>query len=105
MPSNSFLAEAAARGFVHQITDQPALDAALQAGGVAGYIGFDCTADSLHVGSLVQIMLLRLMQRHGHRPVVLMEPLVPPAPSVPPALPGQRRRPRHPPKSPRPTSS
>ena len=38
----------------------------------AGYIGFDCTADSLHVGSLVQIMLLRLMQRHGHRPVVLM---------------------------------
>ncbi len=72
MPSNSFLAEAAARGFVHQITDEPALDAALQAGGVAGYIGFDCTADSLHVGSLVQIMLLRLMQRHGHRPVVLM---------------------------------
>ena len=37
-----------------------------------GYIGFDCTADSLHVGSLVQIMLLRLMQRHGHRPVALM---------------------------------
>jgi tyrosyl-tRNA synthetase len=48
------------------------LDGAFAAGGVAGYIGFDCTADSLHVGSLVQIMLLRLMQRHGHRPVVLM---------------------------------
>ena len=72
MPSSDFLREATARGFVHQCTDTVALDAALRAGPVAGYIGFDCTADSLHVGSLVQIMLLRLMQRHGHRPVVLM---------------------------------
>ena len=72
MPDSPFLIEAAARGFIHQTTDEAALDAALRAGPVAGYIGFDCTADSLHVGSLVQIMLLRLMQRHGHRPVVLM---------------------------------
>ncbi len=72
MVQSKFLAEAIARGFVHQCTDELALDAALLAGPVPGYIGFDCTADSLHVGSLVQIMLLRLMQRHGHRPVVLM---------------------------------
>ena len=72
MVQSSFLGEAIARGFVHQCTDEAALDAAFAAGLVAGYIGFDCTADSLHVGSLVQIMLLRLMQRHGHRPVVLM---------------------------------
>jgi tyrosyl-tRNA synthetase len=45
---------------------------ALQAGILSGYIGFDCTADSLHVGHMMQIMLLRLMQRHGHRPVALM---------------------------------
>jgi tyrosyl-tRNA synthetase len=49
------------RGFVHQVTDEAALKAAFQAGPVAGYIGFDATADSLHVGSLVQIMLLRWM--------------------------------------------
>ena len=67
-----FLTEAAARGFVFQCTDEAALDAALMAGPVSGYIGFDCTADSLHVGSLIQLMLMRLMQRHGHRPVALM---------------------------------
>ena len=72
MPATPFLHEAIARGFVFQCTDMEALDAALLAGPVSGYIGFDCTADSLHVGSLVQIMLLRLMQRHGHRPIVLM---------------------------------
>ena len=72
MPSADFLHDAIARGFVHQCTDTDGLQAALQAGIVPGYIGFDCTADSLHVGSLVQIMLLRLLQRHGHRPVVLM---------------------------------
>lgn len=65
-----FLAEARSRGFIHQCTDEAAL-AALPAP-VAAYIGFDCTADSLHVGSLVSIMLLRLLQRHGHKPVVLL---------------------------------
>ena len=72
MPRSEFLRDAVARGFVHQCTDVEALDAALAEGGVSGYIGFDATASSLHVGSLVQIMLLRLLQRHGHRPVVLM---------------------------------
>ncbi len=72
-PLGDFLRAARERGFVHQVTDEAALAAKLRAGPpVAGYIGFDCTADSLHVGSLVQIMLLRLFQRTGNRPVVLM---------------------------------
>jgi tyrosyl-tRNA synthetase len=72
MTSSDFLQEARARGFIHQVTDEPAFAARLRQGPVAGYIGFDATADSLHVGSLVQIMLLRLLQKTGHRPVVLM---------------------------------
>ncbi|HST76246.1 MAG TPA: tyrosine--tRNA ligase [Acetobacteraceae bacterium] len=72
MPTSDFLREATERGFVFQCTDADALDAALNAGFLSAYIGFDCTADSLHVGSLVQIMALRLLQKHGHRPVVLM---------------------------------
>jgi len=72
MAKSEFLIEARARGFVFQCTDEAALDAALLAGPVAGYIGFDPTADSLHVGSLTQIMLLRLLQKHGHKPVVLV---------------------------------
>ena len=72
MATSDFLHEATKRGFVHQCTDTDALNAACSAGAIAGYIGFDCTADSLHVGSLVQIMMLRLLQRHGHRPVALM---------------------------------
>ena len=67
-----FMAEAAARGFIFQCTDREALADLMKAGPVRAYIGFDCTADSLHVGSLVQIMILRLLQKHGHRPVVLM---------------------------------
>ncbi len=70
--TSDFLHEARVRGFVAQITDEAALDAALGVNAVSGYIGFDLTADSLHVGSMVQIMLLRLLQKHGHRPVVLM---------------------------------
>ena len=72
MPQSPFLTEAHARGFVFQCTDEAALDAALRAGPVSGYIGFDCTADSLHIGNLVQVMLLRLMQKHGHSPIALM---------------------------------
>ena len=72
MPTSDFLHEATERGFVFQCTDAEALDAALTTGPLSAYIGFDCTADSLHVGSLVQIMALRLLQKHGHRPVVLM---------------------------------
>jgi tyrosyl-tRNA synthetase len=67
-----FLLAAEERGFVHQCTDRDALDARLAAGPVTAYIGFDCTADSLHVGSLLQIMLLRLWQQTGNRPIVLM---------------------------------
>jgi tyrosyl-tRNA synthetase len=69
---SSFLAAAEERGFVHQCTDRDALDARLAAGPMTAYIGFDCTADSLHVGSLLQIMLLRLWQRTGNKPIVLM---------------------------------
>jgi tyrosyl-tRNA synthetase len=72
MVKSEFLRDATERGFVFQCTDSEALDAAFRAGTVTAYIGFDCTADSLHVGSLVQIMILRLLQRHGHRPLVLM---------------------------------
>jgi tyrosyl-tRNA synthetase len=72
MPRSPFLAAAEARGFVHQITDRDALDERLGQGPVVGYIGFDCTADSLHVGSLVGIMLLRLFQKTGNKPIVLM---------------------------------
>jgi tyrosyl-tRNA synthetase len=72
MPTSPFLREATERGFVFQCTDEDALDAALQAGLISAYIGFDCTADSLHVGNLVQLMLHRLLQRHGHRPVILI---------------------------------
>jgi tyrosyl-tRNA synthetase len=72
MTTHAFLLEAEARGFIHQCTDAEGLAAAMNAGQVSGYIGFDCTADSLHVGSLVPIMLLRLLQKHGHRPVPLM---------------------------------
>ncbi len=70
---SEFLREATARGFIHQITDEGGLDAKLASGTPqVAYIGFDATADSLHAGSLVQIMLLRLFQRTGHRPLVLM---------------------------------
>ena len=60
------------RNFIHQVTDGTELDAMMDRGRVTAYIGFDCTADSLHVGSLVQIMMLRHLQNCGHRPIVLM---------------------------------
>ena len=60
------------RGYIHQATDAAALDALAGKEIVTGYIGFDATAPSLHVGSLVQIMMLRRMQQAGHKPIVLM---------------------------------
>ena len=57
---------------IHQCTDLAALDAPPASRVVTAYIGFDCTADSLHVGNLVQIMMLRLLQQTGHKPIVLM---------------------------------
>lgn len=69
---SDFLRTLQARGYIHQITHPEELDAAAASGVVTGYIGFDATAPSLHVGSLIQIMLLRRLQQAGHRPVVLM---------------------------------
>jgi tyrosyl-tRNA synthetase len=60
------------RGYIHQITDAAALDDLAQKQIVSGYIGFDATAPSLHVGSLVQIMMLRRLQQSGHKPIVVM---------------------------------
>jgi tyrosyl-tRNA synthetase len=70
--SSEFLRTLQERGYVHQITDAAALDAAANSGVISAYIGFDATADSLHIGNLVQIMLLRRLQKAGHRPIVLM---------------------------------
>jgi tyrosyl-tRNA synthetase len=67
-----FLSAASERGFVHQCTDVEGLDKRLCEARVTAYVGYDCTADSLHVGSLVSIMLLRLWQRCGHKPIVLL---------------------------------
>ena len=61
-----------ARGYIHQITHPAELDEAAAKGVVTGYIGFDATASSLHVGSLIQIMMLRRLQQAGHKPIVLM---------------------------------
>jgi tyrosyl-tRNA synthetase len=69
---SEFLNTVTERGFVHQCTDTSALDTVLKAGVVTAYIGFDCTAPSLHVGSLVPIMMLRHLQKTGHKPIVLM---------------------------------
>lgn len=69
---DDFLHIARERGYIHQVTDEAALAARMKQGALPAYIGFDCTADSLHVGHLVSIMLLRLLQRTGHKPVVLM---------------------------------
>jgi tyrosyl-tRNA synthetase len=71
-PRSAFLATATERGFIHQCTDFETLDERLRGGLVTGYIGYDCTADSLHVGNLTGIMLLRLFQKCGHKPIVLM---------------------------------
>ncbi len=69
---SDFLRALSERGFIHQITDAAGLDARAQSSVISAYIGFDATADSLHIGSLVQIMLLRHLQQAGHRPIVLM---------------------------------
>ena len=60
------------RGFIHQMTDKEGLDSQCYSGSITGYIGFDCTAPSLHVGSLIQIMMLRWFQKTGNKPIVLM---------------------------------
>ena len=69
---NKFLKEFKDRGFFYQCTSEENLSKLLDKEKINGYIGFDCTAESLHVGSLLQIMCLRLLQKHGHRPIVLL---------------------------------
>ena len=69
---NNFINEINSRGFFHQCTDQDKLESIINSNSIKGYIGFDCTASSLHVGSLLQIMCLRLMQKFGHQPIVLL---------------------------------
>jgi tyrosyl-tRNA synthetase len=69
---SDFLQELAARGFIHQATDEAGLDRLARSELLTGYIGFDCTAPSLHVGHLVSIMMLRKLQQTGHRPIVLI---------------------------------
>ena len=69
---SDFLNVLAERGFIHQVSEPEALDARAKAGQIAAYIGFDCTAASLHVGSLLPIMMLYWLQKTGHRPIALM---------------------------------
>ena len=69
---NNFISEITARGFFHQCTDKEKLTSLISDKSIKAYIGFDCTAPSLHVGSLLQIMCLRLLQKYGHQPVVLL---------------------------------
>ena len=69
---NNFLDEIIARNYFHQCTDKDKLRAKLDSSPIKAYIGFDCTAPSLHVGSLLQIMCLRLLQKYGHQPIVLL---------------------------------
>src|SRR6202051_3643253 len=69
---SDFLRELAARGYIHQISEPEILDARAKAGRITAYIGFDCTAPSLHVGSLLPIMMLRLLHTTGHKPISLM---------------------------------
>jgi tyrosyl-tRNA synthetase len=68
----TFLKEFKKRGYFNQCTDESGLDALLSNNKIKAYIGFDCTAPSLHVGSLMQIMCLRLLQKYGHQPIILM---------------------------------
>jgi len=69
---NKFLKEFKDRGFFYQCTSEDELSKQLDKENIKGYIGFDCTAESLHVGSLLQIMCLRLLQKNGHRPIALL---------------------------------
>ena len=69
---NNFLSEVVARGYFHQCTNEEKLEKILNNSSIKAYIGFDCTAPSLHVGSLLQIMCLRTLQKHGHQPIVLL---------------------------------
>ena len=68
----TFLTEFKKRGYFSQCTDETSLSELMSKGKIIAYIGFDCTASSLHVGSLLPVMLLRWLQKTGHKPIVLM---------------------------------
>ena len=68
----TFLTEFEKRGYFSQCTDRSGLSELMSRGKIKAYIGFDCTAPSLHVGSLMQIMCLRLLQKYGHQPIILL---------------------------------
>ena len=69
---SDFLRVLAERGFIHQVSDAEGLDAKAAAGPLTAYVGFDATAASLHIGNLLTIMMLRWLQKTGHRPIALM---------------------------------
>ena len=69
---NTFLSEMQSRGYLNQCTNLDKLDDVCNKQKITAYIGFDCTASSLHVGSLLQIMILKLLQKYGHQPIVLL---------------------------------
>src|SRR5499427_1954247 len=69
---SDFLRILAERGFIHQLSDAEGLDAKAAAGPITAYVGFDATAPSLHIGNLLTIMILRWLQKTGHRPIALM---------------------------------
>jgi tyrosyl-tRNA synthetase len=71
-PKSDFLRVMRERGYLHQVSDVEALDRALTSGVVSAYVGYDCTADSLHIGHLISVMMLRWFQKTGHRPITLM---------------------------------
>ena len=72
MNNSDFINIMLERGFIHQLTDKENLKKEMLISPIVGYIGFDCTAPSLHVGSLIQIMMLRWFQKTGNKPIVLM---------------------------------
>src|SRR5215470_16407463 len=69
---SDFLQVLAERGFIHQVSDADGLDRKAAAGPITAYVGFDATAPSLHIGNLLSIMMLRWLQKTGHRPIALM---------------------------------
>src|SRR3990170_4549620 len=69
---SDFLKVLSERGYIHQCSDPEGLDAAALLGPIATYVGYDCTGPSLHVGHLLSIMMLRWLQKTGHKPITLM---------------------------------
>jgi tyrosyl-tRNA synthetase len=72
LPRSDFLSVLTERGYIHQVSDLEGLDEAARSGSITAYVGYDCTAPSLHVGSLISIMMLHWLQKTGHRPIALM---------------------------------